>query len=66
MLSQFRASYQRVDQSLQRLAESVAAYNPPASAADELVAADEAVNQNLEQCRELLNVLTKSCTDLSQ
>ena len=51
MLSRCQASYQRVEQSLQRLTDSIAAYNPSTSAADELVAADEAVNENLEQCR---------------
>ena len=51
MIAQFQANYQRMDQSLQRLAESVAAYNPSTAAADELVAADDAVNENLEQCK---------------
>lgn len=50
MLSRFQASYQRVEQSLERLIESIAAYNPSASAAEELVAADGVVNENLEQC----------------
>jgi hypothetical protein len=50
MLSQFQASYQRVEQSLQRLTESIAAYNPSTSAADELVAANDAVNEDLDQC----------------
>lgn len=50
MLSQFQASYQRVEQSLQRLTDSIAAYQPSTTAADELVAADDAVNENLEQC----------------
>jgi len=49
MLSQFQASYQRVESSLQRLTESIAAYNPSISAADELVAANDAVNENLDQ-----------------
>ena len=49
MLSQFQASYQRVEQSLQRLTDSIAAYNPSTSAADELVAANDAVNENLDQ-----------------
>jgi hypothetical protein len=49
MLSQFQASYQRVESSLQRLTESIAAYNPSTSAADELVAANDAVNENLDQ-----------------
>lgn len=50
MLSQFQSSYERVEKSLERLTESIAAYNPSASAADELVAADNVVNENLEQC----------------
>ena len=49
MLSRFQASYQRVEHSLQRLTDSIAAYNPSATAADELVAADDAINENLEQ-----------------
>ncbi|KAF2724266.1 hypothetical protein K431DRAFT_241254 [Polychaeton citri CBS 116435] len=49
MLSQFHASYQRVEQSLQRLTDSIAAYNPSITASEELLAADESVNQNLEQ-----------------
>lgn len=53
MFSQFQASYQRVEQSLQRLTDSIAAYNPNISAADDLVAADEAVNKDFEQCRPL-------------
>lgn len=49
MLSQFQASYQRMEQGLQRLTESIAAYNPSTAAADELVAADDALNDNFEQ-----------------
>lgn len=49
MLSQFQASYQRVEASLQKLTDSIAAYNPSLTAADELVAADEAVQSNVEQ-----------------
>ncbi|KAK5168685.1 uncharacterized protein LTR77_005994 [Saxophila tyrrhenica] len=49
MLSQFQASYQRVEQSLQRLTDSIASYNPSVRDADELVAADEAVNRDLDQ-----------------
>lgn len=49
MLSQFQRSYQGVEQGLERLTESIAAYNPSTSAADELVAADNVVNDNLEQ-----------------
>lgn len=51
MFSQFQASYQRIDASLQKLTDSIAAYNPSLAAADELVAADEAVKQNLDDCR---------------
>lgn len=49
MLSQFQASYQRVEASLQKLTDSIAAYNPSTSAAEELVVADEAVNRDVEQ-----------------
>ncbi|CAK4034751.1 Mediator of RNA polymerase II transcription subunit 4 [Lecanosticta acicola] len=49
MYSQFQTSYQRVDASLQRLTDSIAAYNPSTTAAEELVAADEAVNKDVEQ-----------------
>lgn len=49
MLSQFQTSYQRLEQSLDRLTESIAAYNPSPNAADELVAADHVVNKNLER-----------------
>lgn len=51
MYAQFQASYQRVEASLQKLTDSIAAYNPSVSAADELVAADEAVKQNLDECK---------------
>ena len=47
MLSQFQASYRRMDQSLQRLTDSIAAYNPSTAAADELVAADDALIEDL-------------------
>ncbi|KAI5363795.1 putative mediator complex, subunit Med4 [Septoria linicola] len=49
MYSQFQGSYQRVESSLQKLSDSIAAYNPSVSAADELVAADEAVKQNVDE-----------------
>lgn len=49
MLSQFQTSYQRLEQSLDRLTESIAAYNPSPNAADDLVAADDVVNKNLER-----------------
>jgi hypothetical protein len=51
MLSQFQASYQRVETSLQKLTESIAAYTPSVSASDELVAADELVQGNVKQRR---------------
>jgi hypothetical protein len=61
MLSQFHESYQRVEQSLQRLTESIASYNPSVRDADELMAADEAVNENLDQrMRRFYNIL-RSC-----
>lgn len=49
MFAQFRSEYRRVEESLQRLTDSIAAYNPSVSAADELVAADEAVERSLEK-----------------
>ncbi|KAK4497630.1 hypothetical protein PRZ48_010283 [Zasmidium cellare] len=48
MNAQFQASYQRVEASLQRLTESISAYNPSTAAAEELIAADEAVQDNVE------------------
>lgn len=51
MYAQFQASYQRVEASLQKLTDSIAAYKPSVSAADELVAADEGVKQNLDECK---------------
>lgn len=38
-----------MDQSLQRLTDSIASYNPSTTAADDLVAADDALNKDLEQ-----------------
>ena len=52
MLSQFQASYQRIEQSLQRLTDSIAAYNPSVTAADELLAADHSLNEDVQN-REL-------------
>ncbi|KAF7190600.1 Mediator of RNA polymerase II transcription subunit 4 [Pseudocercospora fuligena] len=49
MFAQFQASYARVETSLQKLTDSIAAYNPSVRDAQELLAADEAVNQNIEQ-----------------
>lgn len=49
MYAQFQGSYQRMEQSLQRLTDSIAAYNPSPTAAEELVAVDEEINKHLEQ-----------------
>lgn len=49
MLAHFQSSYQRMEQSLQRLADSIAAYNPSTTAADELVAADDALSEDLSR-----------------
>lgn len=51
MQSIIQTRYQRVEKALDALIESITAYNPSQSAADELVAADEAVNQGLEDRR---------------
>lgn len=50
MLSQLKVSYQRLEQSLQRLTDSIAAYNPSPVAAEELVAADAVVASDLDTC----------------
>ena len=49
MLSTLQTRYQRVEKALDALIESVSAYAPSLTAADELVAADEAVNESLEE-----------------
>jgi hypothetical protein len=51
MFAQFQHSYRRMEESLQRLTDSIAAYNPSPTAADHLLAADDAVNHDLETCR---------------
>lgn len=50
MLSIFQTRYRRLEQALNSLVESISAYNPSLAAADELVAADDDVNESLEQC----------------
>jgi hypothetical protein len=50
MFSEATACYQRVEQILQRLTDSIASYNPSVRDADELVAAEEAVNKVLDKC----------------
>ncbi|PNS15398.1 hypothetical protein CAC42_657 [Sphaceloma murrayae] len=49
MLSILQTRYQRVEKALDTLLESVTAYNPSLAAADELVAADDDVNDALEE-----------------
>ena len=49
MYAQFQNSYRRMEESLQRLTDSIAAYNPSPAAADELLAADNAVNEDLDR-----------------
>lgn len=49
MNAQFQNSYRRMEESLQRLTDSIAAYNPSPAAADELLAADDAVNEDLDR-----------------
>jgi hypothetical protein len=56
MLSVFQTRFQRLETALNTLVESVAAYNPSVSAADALVAADEELDESLEQ-RMLHNIL---------
>ena len=53
MFSQFQTSYQLVEASLQRLTDSIAAYNPSTAAADELLAAENVVNENLSQRKDI-------------
>ncbi|KAK5707124.1 hypothetical protein LTR17_020996 [Elasticomyces elasticus] len=47
MLSQLQSTYQRIDASLQRLTDSIAAYNPSPTAALDLLAADDALTTDL-------------------
>lgn len=49
MLSVFQTRFQRLETALNSLVESVAAYNPSVSAADALVAADQDLDESLEQ-----------------
>jgi hypothetical protein len=66
MYAQFQNSYRRMEESLQRLTDSIAAYNPSPAYADDLLAADDAVNEDLErrtcqQCALVGPVLTATC-----
>ncbi|KAK4893765.1 hypothetical protein LTR27_008013 [Elasticomyces elasticus] len=47
MLSQLQSTYQSLDASLQRLTDSIAAYNPSPTAANDLLAADDALTTDL-------------------
>jgi len=49
MLSQLQGRFQRLEQALVRLTDSIAAYNPSPLAASELEEADEALAKDLEQ-----------------
>lgn len=49
MLSVFQTRFQRLETALNTLVESVAAYNPSITAANALVAADEELDESLEQ-----------------
>ncbi|KXL44789.1 hypothetical protein M433DRAFT_149598 [Acidomyces richmondensis BFW] len=49
MLSQFQGRFQRLEQALVRLTDSIAAYNPSPLAATELEEVDEALSDDLEQ-----------------
>ena len=44
------AQFDRVEQALGTLVDSIAAYNPNPQAAVDLVAADEELSQGLDQC----------------
>lgn len=61
MFAQFQTSYRRMEESLQRLTDSIAAYNPSPAAADALLAADDAVNEDLDR-----RMFTKSFTLMTQ
>lgn len=49
MLAIFQSRFQRLETALNTLVESVAAYNPSVTAADALVAADDDLEESLEQ-----------------
>lgn len=49
MQSELQSSFERVEQALQRLTDSIAAYNPSTTAAEELAAADDAVTADLKR-----------------
>jgi len=49
MLSILQTRYQRVEKALDALIDAITQYNPSLTAADELVAADDDVNEGLEE-----------------
>lgn len=51
MDAKFRGSYQRMEASLQKLTDSIAAYNPSDSASIELEKANAATQQNVAERR---------------
>ena len=51
MLGTLQSRYQRLERALDNLTDSITAYNPSLTAADELVAADDDVSEALEQCK---------------
>jgi hypothetical protein len=60
MYAQFQNSYRRMEESLQRLTDSIAAYNPSPAYADDLLAADDAVNEDLDRRTCQQSVLERS------
>lgn len=58
MLSILQTRYQRVEKALDKLVDSITAYNPSQTAAEELVVADEAVSEGLE---DRMSVCTDRC-----
>lgn len=62
MQSELQSSFERVEQALQRLTDSIAAYNPSTTAAEELAAADDAVTADLKRRtqHQIMNKQTKT------
>ena len=51
MDTEFQTTFQRVETALQRLTDSIAAYNPSTTAAEELVEADADVAEKVAKCK---------------
>lgn len=66
MLSTIQTRYSRVEKALDALIESVAAYNPSIPAADELVEADDAASECLEDRRPSPSPSSRPDIDQSQ